>query len=137
MEGALDVLPDMPKRESQEQGLRATGTDGNPDPRLRAQLAGTNAKTRQIVAMSGKSEEKTAETPEAARAAEKAEIGTLSGSDDNGQGRNRTADTRIFSPLLYRLSYLPDHSILEGIGSPPKLKAGIIAGVGGLSSGGL
>ena len=23
-----------------------------------------------------------------------------------GQGRNRTADTRIFSPLLYRLSYL-------------------------------
>jgi hypothetical protein len=26
---------------------------------------------------------------------------------------------------------------LEGIGSPPKLKAGIIAGVGGLSSGGL
>ena len=22
------------------------------------------------------------------------------------QGRNRTADTRIFSPLLYRLSYL-------------------------------
>ena len=25
---------------------------------------------------------------------------------DGGQGRNRTADTRIFSPLLYRLSYL-------------------------------
>ena len=23
-----------------------------------------------------------------------------------GQGRNRTTDTRIFSPLLYRLSYL-------------------------------
>jgi hypothetical protein len=23
-----------------------------------------------------------------------------------GQGQNRTADTRIFSPLLYRLSYL-------------------------------
>ncbi len=23
-----------------------------------------------------------------------------------GQGRNRTADTGIFSPLLYRLSYL-------------------------------
>ena len=27
-------------------------------------------------------------------------------SADNGQGRNRTADTRIFSPLLYQLSYL-------------------------------
>ncbi len=26
----------------------------------------------------------------------------------NGQGRNRTADTRIFSPLLYQLSYLAD-----------------------------
>ncbi len=24
---------------------------------------------------------------------------------DGGAGRNRTADTRIFSPLLYRLSY--------------------------------
>ena len=24
----------------------------------------------------------------------------------NGQGRNRTGDTRIFSPLLYQLSYL-------------------------------
>ena len=24
----------------------------------------------------------------------------------DGQGRNRTADTRIFSPLLYQLSYL-------------------------------
>ena len=28
----------------------------------------------------------------------------------NGQGRNRTADTRIFSPLLYQLSYLADFS---------------------------
>jgi len=27
-------------------------------------------------------------------------------SDSGGQGRNRTADTRIFSPLLYQLSYL-------------------------------
>ena len=26
--------------------------------------------------------------------------------EDGGQGRNRTADTGIFSPLLYRLSYL-------------------------------
>ena len=26
----------------------------------------------------------------------------------NGQGQNRTADTRIFSPLLYRLSYLAE-----------------------------
>jgi hypothetical protein len=28
-----------------------------------------------------------------------------------GQGRNRTADTRIFSPLLYRLSYLTAEKI--------------------------
>ena len=26
---------------------------------------------------------------------------------ESGQGVNRTLDTRIFSPLLYRLSYLP------------------------------
>ena len=25
---------------------------------------------------------------------------------NGGQGQNRTADTRIFSPLLYQLSYL-------------------------------
>jgi hypothetical protein len=27
-------------------------------------------------------------------------------SADGGQGRDRTADTRIFNPLLYQLSYL-------------------------------
>ena len=27
-------------------------------------------------------------------------------SSKSGQGRNRTVDTRIFSPLLYQLSYL-------------------------------
>jgi hypothetical protein len=32
-----------------------------------------------------------------------------------GQGRNRTTDTRIFSPLLYRLSYLaPVATISDG-----------------------
>gem|GEM_PF-1973717 len=33
-----------------------------------------------------------------------------------GQGRNRTADTGIFSPLLYRLSYLATrrYSLLGG-----------------------
>ncbi len=31
-----------------------------------------------------------------------------------GQGQNRTVDTRIFSPLLYRLSYLAVHDIREG-----------------------
>ena len=76
-------------------------------------------------------------TSDARTAVESAAYGIFNGCSINGQGRNRTAGTRIFSPLLYRLSYLPDHSILEGIGSPPKLKAGIIAGVGGLSSGGL
>ena len=30
----------------------------------------------------------------------------LKGGCLGGQGRNRTTDTRIFSPLLYRLSYL-------------------------------
>jgi hypothetical protein len=29
-----------------------------------------------------------------------------------GRGRNRTTDTRIFSPLLYRLSYLA----MDGVG---------------------
>ena len=29
----------------------------------------------------------------------------ISSVENGGQGRNRTADTRIFNPLLYRLSY--------------------------------
>ena len=28
---------------------------------------------------------------------------------DNAQNRNRTSDTRIFSPLLYQLSYLGEY----------------------------
>ncbi len=31
---------------------------------------------------------------------------TMKTGDDGAQGRNRTSDTRIFSPLLYQLSYL-------------------------------
>jgi hypothetical protein len=36
-----------------------------------------------------------------------ANIGVLG---DGAQGQNRTADTRIFNPLLYRLSYLGTRS---------------------------
>lgn len=32
-----------------------------------------------------------------------------------GQGRNRTYDTRIFNPLLYLLSYMPEIGISNGI----------------------
>ena len=31
-----------------------------------------------------------------------------------GQGRSRTADTRIFSPLLYQLSYLAGMCLVQG-----------------------
>ena len=34
-----------------------------------------------------------------------------------GQGRNRTIDTRIFSPLLYQLSYL---AAVRNGGEPPE-----------------
>ena len=37
----------------------------------------------------------------------------LSRSFSCGAGRNRTADTWIFSPLLYQLSYRTIHSFLE------------------------
>ena len=33
---------------------------------------------------------------------------------NGGQGRNRTADTGIFSPLLYQLSYLADQALGAG-----------------------
>ena len=34
----------------------------------------------------------------------------------SGQGQNRTADTRIFSPLLYQLSYLAEPTNLRSDG---------------------
>lgn len=34
------------------------------------------------------------------------------GNSNGGQRQNRTADTRIFSPLLYRLSYLATQGLL-------------------------
>jgi hypothetical protein len=33
-------------------------------------------------------------------------MGSHAAEREYGQGQNRTADTRIFSPLLYQLSYL-------------------------------
>ena len=36
---------------------------------------------------------------------------------DGGRGRNRTADTGIFNPLLYQLSY-PAKRRIAGDGSP-------------------
>ena len=33
---------------------------------------------------------------------------------NGAQGRNRTTDTRIFNPLLYRLSYLGNRVFKEG-----------------------
>ena len=35
---------------------------------------------------------------------------------DGGLGQNRTADTRIFNPLLYRLSYLAIIGFKNGAG---------------------
>ena len=50
-----------------------------------------------------------------------------------GQGQNRTADTGIFSPVLYRLSYLPDPEVraksrgpsLGSAASPGELLGGL------------
>ncbi len=37
---------------------------------------------------------------------------------DGGRGQNRTADTRIFNPLLYRLSYpASDANMIETFAS--------------------
>ena len=37
----------------------------------------------------------------------------------DAQSRNRTSDTRIFSPLLYQLSYLGKKKKIAGIGFEP------------------
>ena len=50
-----------------------------------------------------------------------APVSSLFSVRDGGQGRDRTADTRIFSPLLYQLSYLaipciaPGSALREGV----------------------
>jgi hypothetical protein len=38
----------------------------------------------------------------------------FSESNHGGQGQNRTADTRIFNPLLYQLSYLAMRAARDG-----------------------
>ena len=48
-----------------------------------------------------------------------------------GQGQNRTADTRIFSPLLYRLSYLArslEYSLKVGASQDWRLRLPILFG---------
>jgi hypothetical protein len=42
-----------------------------------------------------------------------------------GQGRNRTADTRIFSPLLYQLSYLASETCFPATGRGFWLRPGL------------
>ena len=39
---------------------------------------------------------------------------SMVGKGSGAQGRNRTTDTRIFSPLLYQLSYLAKLSLTFG-----------------------
>ena len=48
---------------------------------------------------------------------ERASLCTSVSSVLHGQGQNRTADTRIFSPLLYQLSYLAGPRAPKGTGS--------------------
>ena len=43
-------------------------------------------------------------------------------SHNGAQGRNRTTDTRIFSPLLYRLSYLAEGALFNLL-TVPNVKA--------------
>jgi hypothetical protein len=38
----------------------------------------------------------------------------IRGFNNGAQRRNRTADTRIFNPLLYQLSYLGNGALLNG-----------------------
>ena len=44
------------------------------------------------------------------------EMNRLGGGSFSAQNRNRTSDTRIFSPLLYQLSYLGE---IAGVGFEP------------------
>src|SRR4249919_509453 len=64
--------------------------------------------------------------------------------ENGGQGRNRTTDTRIFSPLLYQLSYLAvparsgsddvgrhlRHVVQEGMGASKGADISIVPGPG-------
>ena len=57
-------------------------------------------------------------------------------SPDGGQGRNRTTDTRIFSPLLYQLSYLAFLRRMAADAPPTYWRGGIkAAAFGGVKLG--
>ena len=48
-----------------------------------------------------------------------------------GQGRNRTADTGIFNPLLYQLSYLARHEQVVYLNAKPMIRQDFkVMGVG-------
>jgi hypothetical protein len=53
------------------------------------------------------------------------------GFGSGGQGRNRTADTGIFNPLLYQLSYLAMYPALRPMGPSER---GMIAAAAGLGN---
>ena len=113
--GALERLPELPTTGSKAKRLHTTGTDGRPD----TPVTGPNRVALNV-----------ALKPVANRLAESSIVATESGNGDapvgvtygeiegsvsscpslshgvaSSPGRARTSDTRINSPLLYRLSY--------------------------------
>ena len=55
--------------------------------------------------------------------------GTTGDEREGGQGRIRTADTRLFRPLLYHLSYLADAEVGTFGPSNPRLSnVGVVGG---------
>ena len=75
--------------------------------RRRCWLAAISPKSPQVVCVEDASKDRIN------RVSEKQKNPAIAGVFSGGQGRDRTGDTRIFSPLLYQLSYLA--TIVQGL----------------------
>jgi len=104
MEGALDLLPDVPSREAQVEVLKATGTDDSLIRVLGHSLGEPMAPRGMGLAMSGNGGVKPTDPQNAPRAAEDAVNDLPGGSSDDGPYWTRTSNQGIMSPLLCRLS---------------------------------
>ena len=101
---ALELLPDLTKKPGNETSKK-TGTDGrvcSENPANTTSYVDKPKSGVRIGVPTGTIGRNSMES-----GAKTNRDGAIKNAVSNGQGRIRTADTRIFSPLLYQLSYLP------------------------------
>ena len=114
--GALDALPGLQPSGTDLQAQRATGTDDRPI------IVGANSGGSKTAKRGTEGAKRGESDPPRNDDADCRKVLTIehtwrqsAGCGGSGQGRDRTADTRIFSPLLYQLSYLTSKDLRQAV----------------------